>query len=111
MFHPHIFMNHRSMLLIAAVVALVFSAVPAEAAKGARKGKRDQANGARYFARFDSNRDGSLDSTEAQRVRQAYEVMKKLDSNGDAQLSDSEISAAKVAQRKAGKRGKRKPNA
>jgi len=88
------------------------SSIPAEAAQGAKAGKRGRPNQARFLSRFDADHNGSIDTTEAERVRLAYDAMKKLDTNGDSQLSDSEITAAKIPQRKAGKgRGNKKANA
>ena len=104
-------MTHRALFIVVAAVAFAFTATPAEAAKGRKARKANQPNSARFLGRFDTDHNGSLDTSEAERVRQAYDAMKKLDTNSDAQLSDSEISAAKVAQPKRGKRGKNKKDA
>ena len=104
-------MIHRSALLVAVVASLLVTSLPAEAAKEKKAGKKGQNPSARSMNRFDRNHDGSLDSKEAEGVRNTYDAIKKLDTNADGQLSDSEISAAKVTQRKPGKRGKKKANA
>jgi hypothetical protein len=103
-------MMYRPALLTVVVASLLLTSLPADAAKEKKAAKKGQNSSARTINRFDRNHDGSLDSKEADGVRNTYNAIKKLDTNGDGQLSDSEISAAKVTQRKAGKRGKKKGN-
>jgi Ca2+-binding EF-hand superfamily protein len=97
-------------LLIAAAIALG-SAAPAEAAKGKknRAGKGDKRS-ARVLARFDANHDGTIDTTEAERVRAAFDALKALDKDNDGKLSESEVVATKVPQAK-GKKGRGKKSA
>jgi len=92
--------------LTAAFVAL--TSVPLEAAKPRKAERAENRAAARMLGRFDRNHDGSLDTSEAQRVRKAFDALKDLDSDKNGELSDSEISAAKVAKRR-GKGGKKNP--
>ena len=92
-------------LTIAALGISLFIPTPAEAAKGQ---KRQQRAAARMLGRFDANNDGTLTAKEAERVRRVFTTLKELDSDKNGELSDSEISAAKVTKgKRGGKRGKR----
>lgn len=95
------------LILIPIVVLGVTLAISpsAEAAKADKSAKVEKRAGKRMLSRFDTNRDGSLDTNEAQRVRTAYKALKDLDTDKNGELSDSEITVAKIPQRK-GKRGK-----
>ncbi len=99
---------HRLLLATAFAVGITLAApTPAHAAKPGKAGKGEQRVAARMLARFDRNDDQTLDATEAERVRNAFETLKALDKDNDGQLSDSEISAAKIG-KKAGPGRKRK---
>lgn len=95
------------LILIPAIVLGVTLAISpsAEAAKGDKSARVEKRAGKRMLSRFDANRDGSLDTNEAQRVRTAYQALKNLDTDKNGELSDSEITAAKIPKRK-GKRAK-----
>jgi hypothetical protein len=67
-------------------------------------GKKQRGAGGRVIGGFDRNQDGKIDGEEAERLRGVYTAMAALDTNHDGQLSDSEISAAKVV---TGKRKKK----
>lgn len=91
-----------AVLVLGAITVSTSSAFAAKNDNAPKGEKRSP----RMLSRFDSNHDGSIDSTEAVRVRNAYEALKALDTNKDGQLSDSEITAMKVAPRKGNRTGK-----
>ncbi len=82
----------RTLPLALVLIALLGAAVPSYAGGGRKRG----AAGARVLGRFDRNKDSKIDGEEAERLRSVYSAMAALDTNHDGQLSDSEISAAKV---------------
>ncbi|MHA3773696.1 hypothetical protein ACXR0O_19360 [Verrucomicrobiota bacterium sgz303538] len=103
-------MLKRLIPAVLVLAAITVSAPSAFAAKNENRPKGEKRS-TRMLSRFDTNHDGSIDSTEAVRVRNAYEALKALDTNKDGQLSDSEITAMKVAPRNGVRTGKpRKKN-
>jgi len=92
---------NRALILCCTTVGIIACAISAEAAKPNKADRAGKNPAARMLGRFDANHDGSLDTTEAQRVRKAFEALKNLDTDKNGELSDSEIAAAKVAKRKA----------
>ena len=102
-------MKSRVLFFTVIAVTLVTAAAPAEAKKGIKKGgNMELVNGPRFLGRFDADHNGQLQSAEAQRLREVYQIIKKLDTDGDGQLSDSEIQAAKLAPPESGKHGGKK---
>jgi hypothetical protein len=97
----------KVLILVCAAMVIVGGGNLAEAAKTGKSDRAEKRVAARMLGRFDANRDGSLDTSEAQRVRKAFEALKNLDTDKNGELSDSEITAAKVAKRGA-KASKRK---
>jgi hypothetical protein len=100
---------HQRLLSIATAIALgLLTASTAEAAKKNRAGKRGERAAAMMLGRFDRDGSGTLEQKESERVRQIFTALKKLDTDNNGELSDSEIAATKIEkrQRKAG--GKRK---
>jgi hypothetical protein len=91
----------KALIVCAATLAIIAFTDSAEAAKPNKTDKSEKRAAARMLGRFDANHDGSLDTTEAQRVRKAFEALKNLDTDKNGELSDSEISAAKIAKRRA----------
>jgi Ca2+-binding EF-hand superfamily protein len=98
-------MNYKTLTIGGALLAILF-AVPADAAK---RNREDRMAG-RMMGRFDANKDGSIDTSEAERVRKAFDALKALDIDNDGKLSDTEITAAKVVVRKGGGKRKQKLN-
>ncbi len=99
-------MTSRSTLAAALALAFTFGALgDAEAAKADKKNRRAGAGSPeRFLSRFDRNNDQKLDAAESEHVRQAFESLKKLDTDKDGSLSESEVAAAKVAQKRARKK-------
>lgn len=65
---------------------------------------------ARFFAKYDANKNGVIDGTEKDAVRKDYAAdkegdLKRFDTNQDGQLSDEELAAIKPPA------GKKKPDA
>ncbi len=92
--------SQRPPLLTLLVAVCLLAPVGAEAAAKAKKNKK--AGGpptAQILARFDRNHDGVLDAGEAAHVRHVFEALQSLDTDKDGKLSDSEITAAKVAKK------------
>jgi hypothetical protein len=87
----------KKLLLSAAIVALVcgFSATPAFAAKEKKKKKLETVENP--LAKFDANKDGTLDKEELATLAKDAEVLKKFDKNGDGKLDDAEKTAAQDA--------------
>ena len=104
-------MQKSILLLVATVGASLMFPISADAAKAAKAEKREGQMAARMLGRFDANKDGSLDSTESERVRKAFAALKSLDTDKNGELSDSEIGAAKVVTRKGTRKGKGKGKA
>lgn len=90
----------KALILCCATVGIITWTISAEAARANKANRAGKNEAARMLGRFDANRDGSLDTTEAERVRKAFEALKNLDTDKNGELSDSEITAAKVAKRK-----------
>ena len=88
--------------ILALGAAFLFATPSADAAK--TKKERRAAGGERLLSRFDRDHNGSLDSKESERVQKAFAVLKKLDTDNDGKLSDSEIGAAKIEKREPRKR-------
>ena len=124
-------MNIKTRILIIATCLFTLSApAPLFAAKGARKGSKanagDKADKADKAARpgvllkkYDTDKNGSIDGTEGEALRKAFDAektgpLKKLDGNNDGTLDDKEIAAIKARHGKgkgkgeAAKGGKRK---
>jgi hypothetical protein len=91
----------KALIVCTATLAIIGFTSSAEAAKPNKTDKSEKRAAGRMLGRFDANHDGSLDATEAQRVRMAFEALKNLDTDKNGELSDSEITAAKVPQRRA----------
>lgn len=84
-------------LLLAIGSALLFTAIPnADAAK--KPGKGERRGEGRLLSRFDRDHNGTLDTQESDRVRKAFNALKNLDTDKNGDLSDTEISAAKLAE-------------
>jgi hypothetical protein len=98
----------KAIFLCCVTITMIAFTLPAHAAKANKADKSEKRGAARMLGRFDANHDGSLDTTEAQRVRKAFEALKNLDTDKNGELSDTEIAAAKVAKRgaKGAKRNK-----
>ncbi len=118
-------MNITSRLLITALcTSALLLPTPLLAAKGGKKGKKaDQTQNAGKAARpgmllkkYDADSNGSIDGTEVEALRKAFDAdktgpLKKLDANSNGTLDDTEISAIKKGkgkQKKAGAGGKKK---
>jgi hypothetical protein len=93
----------RSLKIITVIcfASLVGFSAPAEAG-----GKKNRAGAGRVLGRFDRNQDSKIDGTEADRLRTLYSTLAALDTDHDGQLSDSEISAAKVVASKRQRKSK-----
>jgi hypothetical protein len=101
---------NKSLLAIAAItLTTMFTAAPAEAAKKNKANRDGHANVGRILSRFDRNNDGSLDQRESEHVRRFFGAVKSLDSDKNGELSDSEITAAKIEKRQ--KKGTASANA
>lgn len=90
----------RSLSLALILTVLLGTTGSAHAGGGKKRGS----TGTRVLGRFDRNQDGKIDGEEAERLRGLYSALAALDTNHDGQLTDSEISTAKVV---AGKRKKK----
>src|ERR1044071_8068573 len=96
-------MTSKSTPLIAVALGFTFAALgPAESAKD--KARKRGGTPEQFLSRFDRNSDQKLDASESERVRQTFEMLKKLDTDKDGSLSDSELAAAKVAQKRVRKK-------
>jgi hypothetical protein len=104
----------KKLTFLAAALALVI--VPAEAAKA---NKADKANKPKRILRqYDTNGNGSIDGTEKDALKKAFDAdktgpLKQFDLNADGKLDDSEIAtigAGKKGNKAAGK-GKKKKGA
>jgi hypothetical protein len=89
-------------LLATASLALFVVTAPAFAAKG-NKGKKGAKPG-RVLSRFDRDHNGAIDGQEVARVQAAFASLTALDTDNNGQLSEAEITAAKVPVRKKGAR-------
>jgi hypothetical protein len=89
--------------LALSLLALAIAAAPAEAAK-AGKGKK----GGRHLTRFDRDHNGAINGEEVARVQAAYARLAALDTDKNAELSESELAAAEVPVSKRGKGAKKK---
>jgi hypothetical protein len=99
-------MRTRILCLVTGLSLAFLAAPSAQAAKGARKEKRAERASAMMLGRFDRDGSGTLDQKESERVRGLFSALKRLDTDKNGELSDSEIAAAKVekAKRHGGKR-------
>ncbi len=91
----------RICTILAALAAVAFP-VSAFAAKGNKAGK----GAAKAVRQYDTNANGTIDGDEVEALRKAFEAdktgaLKELDKDSDGKLSDAEISAIKVHQKKA----------
>ena len=102
-------MNKSLLALVAIALTAVFTAAPAEAAKKNKPRRDGHANAGRILSRFDRNNDGSLDQRESEHVRRFFGAVKSLDADKNGELSDSEITAAKIEKRE--KKGTASANA
>ena len=106
------------LVIIAICTSAILLPTPLFAAKGANKAKKaGQAQNAAKAARpgvllkkYDTDSNGSIDGTEGEALRKAFDAdktgpLKKLDANSNGTLDDTEIAAIKKA------RGKRKGDA
>ena len=98
-------MNQRLLSIATAVALGLLTASTAEAAKGKKGGKRAERATAMLLGRFDRDGSGMLEQKESERVRNVFAALKKLDTDNNGELSDSEIAATKVqkSKRKSGK--------
>lgn len=96
----------KILICLAALAVLGLTTLPIEAAKPGKAERAEKRAAARMLGRFDRDRSGSIDTSEAQRVRMAFAALKNLDTDKNGELSDSEITSAKVAKRR-GKGGKK----
>lgn len=117
-------MKIKTHLLTLTVCTLAFAMpAPAFAAKGAKKGnKPEQADKAArpgmLLKKYDTDSNGSIDGSEIEALRKAFDAdktgpLKKLDKNSDGTLEDSEVAAIKAhgkgkGKGQAAKQGKRK---
>ena len=119
-------MHLKIRLLTAAACVLVLSApAPLFAAKGAKKKNQGKlVDPAERAARprmllktYDTDKNGSIDGSEIEALRKAFDAdktgpLQKLDANSDGTLDDSEVAAIKARHGKgkgqAAKAGKRK---
>jgi hypothetical protein len=90
--------------IVLALVAILALPISASAAKPGRK-KAAAAADARVLARFDRNHNQRIDENEARAARRLFGALSGLDTDKNGQLSDSEISAAKIAEPAAQKKG------
>jgi Ca2+-binding EF-hand superfamily protein len=95
---------------LAACLLALASPAPLHAAKGANKpGKRDRSERPGMILKeYDKDRSGTIDGSEMEALRKAYEAdktgpLKKFDKDNDGTLSDTEIAGIKRPERKAGK--------
>lgn len=95
-----------TLLTIAAIGAVL--TIPADAAKGDKKGKK---GGAEALTAYDKDANGKIDGTEVDAAKAdctaGKQPAKALDTNNDGTLSDDEIAAA-GAKGKGGKKKKKK---
>lgn len=121
-------MNIKTRILIIATCLITLSApAPLFAANGARKGNKASAGGKADKAarpgvllkKYDTDKNGSIDGTEGEALRKAFDAektgpLKKLDGNSDGTLDAKEIAGIKARHGKgkgkgeAAKGGKRK---
>jgi hypothetical protein len=93
-------------MLIAAAALLAATAAPLYAIKPDRPRKDGRASAGRVLSRFDRDSNGSLDASEAERVRRLFNMLKALDTDNDGKLSDSEAAAAKIEKRQGRKKSR-----
>jgi hypothetical protein len=108
----HMTSKTRLLSLAACLLALALPA-PLHAAKNAKKpGKRDRSERPGMILKeYDKDRSGTIDGSEMEALRKAYEAdktgpLKKFDKDNDGTLSDTEIAGIKRPERKAGKPAK-----
>ena len=100
-------MNIKTRLLLSTACLLALAMpTPLLAAKGARKGnKPNQADKAgrpgMVLRKYDTDKNGSIDGTEVEALRKAFEAdktgpLKRLDANNDGTLDETEIAAIKA---------------
>lgn len=89
----------RNLFLTTLLAVAVLGTVPAEAAKGNRKAKRQEQVAARILGRFDRDKSGSLDAKEAERARRVIAAVRALDTDNNGEFSDSELNAVKPVNR------------
>ncbi len=94
----------RLFVLALAVSSLILTPAALEAkAKPGKEGKGPHHKA--ELARFDKNKNGSLDGKEIQMARADFDAMKALDKNSNGQLEDSELASVEI--KKAGKGDKK----
>ena len=114
-------MNLKTRILIVTACLLTLAVPPPLfAAKGARRGKRqDQADKAgrpgMVLKKYDADKSGAIGGSEIEALREAFAAdktgpLKRLDANNDGTLDDTEVAAIKARHAKGGaaKGGKRR---
>ena len=91
---------------ILTAIALALGITPAEAAKKNKGNKREANRTALMLGRMDRDGSGKIDGKEADRLKNIYGALRKLDTDANGELSDSEIAAAEV-KKPNGKKGKK----
>lgn len=94
----------KSIRILTLALTLAAVAIPTSsfAAKGEKKGK----GSAKAVRQYDANSNGMIDGAEADALKKAFDAdktgpLKDLDKDADGKLSDSEVSAVKIKQKKA----------
>ena len=85
-------------------LALFVIAAPAQAGKG-NKGQKG-GHSARVLAHFDKDHNGVIDGQEVAHIQAVYAALAVLDTDKNGELSESEVTAAKIPV--GGKGGKKK---
>jgi hypothetical protein len=97
-------------LSILTAIALALGVTPAEAAKGNKGNKREANRTAFMLGRMDRDGNGKLEGKESERLKNIYGALRKLDTDANGELSESEIAAAEV-KKPQGRKGKKSDGA
>ena len=99
---------------VLAMPAALFAAKPAKPAPAAAENTAaaPERGKAQLFAKYDANKNGTLDPEEFEAVRKDFAAvgkgpLKRVDANKDGKLSDDEIAALQPAPKKVSKKGKK----
>lgn len=94
----------KSIRILTLALAIAAAAMPVTtfAGKGGKAGK----GSAKAVRQYDTNSNGMIDGAEVEALKKAFDAdktgpLKDLDTDADGKLSDSEVSAIKVHQKKA----------
>lgn len=101
-------MNLKTHILTVTTCLIAFAApTPLHAGKGGKKvdAVEKAARPGMLLKKYDADKNGTIEGTEAEALRKAFDAdktgpLKKLDTNNDGTLDDSEIAAIKARQGK-----------